>query len=65
MTITRTLHEEAQFMITNDINGRERINKAKADGFDSTSVQAEIDKILCKDYTSHQTDDNFHQGGFF
>lgn len=45
---TRTLHEEAQYMITNSINWPNRVIQAKADGFDPDDVQAEIDKMLCK-----------------
>lgn len=44
----RTLRQEAQYMIDNNINGQARINQAKADGFDPTKVQAEIDLILGK-----------------
>lgn len=46
---TRTLHEEAQYMIDHDINGQARKNQAKADGFDPDKVQTEIDKMLAKD----------------
>lgn len=44
----RTLREEAQYMITNNINGRERIALAEADGFNPDEVQAEIDLMLGK-----------------
>lgn len=47
--VIRTLREEAQYMIDNNINGTARINQAKADGFDPTKVQAEIDLMLGKD----------------
>lgn len=48
-TPTVTLFAEAQKMIANNINGQARINQAKADGFDSTKVQAQIDLMLGKD----------------
>ncbi len=45
----RTLREEAQYMIDKNINGKDRINQAIADGFTAEVVQAEIDLILGKD----------------
>lgn len=45
----RTLHEEAQYMIDNGINGQARKNQAVADGFKPEDVQAEIDLMLGKD----------------
>ena len=46
---TRTLFEEAQYMIDNGINGNDRINQAIADGFAPADVQAQIDLMLAKD----------------
>ena len=46
-----TLFEEAQKMITNGINGQKRIDTAKADGFDPTEVQSQIDLMLGKNKT--------------
>lgn len=46
---TRTLREEAQYMIDNKINGKARINQATSDGFNPTEVQAEIDRLVAKD----------------
>ena len=48
----RTLFEEAQYMIDNDINGEARKKQAVADGFTAEKVQAEIDLMLGKDTTS-------------
>lgn len=45
----RTLHEEAQYMIDNDINGSARYNQCSADGFYYEEVQAEINRMLAKD----------------
>jgi hypothetical protein len=45
----RTLHEEAQYMIDNNVNGQARKNQANADGFTPEGVQAEINKMLAKD----------------
>ena len=47
----RTLREEAQYMITNGINGQARINQTTEDGFNPDTVQAEIDLMLGKDKT--------------
>lgn len=47
-TPTVTLFQEAQKMISNGINGQNRINTAKADGFDPAKVQAQIDLMLGK-----------------
>ena len=49
---TVTLFEEAQKMITNDINGQARKNQATADGFKPEDVQAQIDLMLYKDKTA-------------
>ena len=49
---TRTLREEAQYMITNSINGKDRYNQCKEDGFTYEEVQAEIDRMLGKDTAS-------------
>lgn len=46
--MNRTLHEEAQYMIDNNINGQARKNQAIADGFKPEDVQAEIDRMLAK-----------------
>lgn len=46
---TRTLFEQAQYMITNNINGQARKNQAVADGFTAEQVQKQIDLILGKD----------------
>lgn len=46
---TRTLFEEAQYMIDNGINGNDRVNQAIADGFAPADVQAQIDLMLAKD----------------
>lgn len=46
---TRTMHEEAQYMIDNDVNGAARKAQARHDGFDPDEVQAEIDRMLAKD----------------
>lgn len=46
---TRTLFEEAQYMITNNINGQARKNQAVKDGFKAEEVQAQIDLMLAKD----------------
>lgn len=46
---TRTLREEAQYMIDFGVNGQARKDQAKADGFDPYKVQAEIDRMLAKD----------------
>lgn len=51
-TPTVTLFQEAQKMISNGINGQNRINTAKADGFDPAAVQAQIDTMLGKDKTA-------------
>ena len=48
----RTLREEAQYMIDNNINGQARKNQAKADGFNPEDVQAEIDLMLGKNITA-------------
>ena len=48
---SRTLREVAQYMITYSINEPKRSEQAKADGFDPTTVQAEIDRMLGKDKT--------------
>lgn len=45
---TRTLHEEAQYMIDHGVNGQARKDQAKADGHDPAKVQEEIDKMLAK-----------------
>lgn len=45
---TRTLHEEAQYMLDNGVNGNKRIEQAIKDGFDPKDVQSEIDLILSK-----------------
>lgn len=50
---TRTLREEAQYMIDFGVNGQARKDQAKADGFDPYKVQAEIDLMLAKDYQSN------------
>ena len=49
---TRTLREEAQYMIDNGINGQARKNQAVADGFTAEAVQNEIDFMLGKDTAS-------------
>lgn len=49
---TVTLFEEAQKMISKGINGKARIDTAKADGFDPAKVQAQIDLMLGKDKIS-------------
>ena len=46
---TATLFEEAQKMITENINGQARKNQAEADGFKPEDVQAQIDLMLYKD----------------
>lgn len=48
----RTPHEEAQYMLDNNVNGSARKSQARADGFDPDDVQAEIDKMLAKDKTA-------------
>lgn len=45
----RTLREEAQYMIDNNVNGSARKKQAEADGFKPADVQAEINLILGKD----------------
>lgn len=45
----RTLREEAQFMIDNNINGKARYNQCVEDGFHYEEVQNEIDRMLAKD----------------
>lgn len=45
----RTLREEAQYMLDNNINGNARKTQAMADGFTPADVQAEIDLMLGKD----------------
>lgn len=45
----RTLREEAQYMIDNNINGKARYNKCVEDGFHYEEVQNEIDRMLAKD----------------
>lgn len=45
----RTLREEAQYMIDNNINGKARYNKCVEDGFHYEDVQGEINKMLAKD----------------
>lgn len=50
---TRTLREEAQYMIDAGINGQARKDLAKADGFDPFKVQAEIDLMLAKEYAGN------------
>lgn len=50
---TRTLHEEAQYMIDNNINGQARKNQAIVDGFKPEDVQAEIDRMLAKNSASN------------
>ena len=45
----RTLHEQAQYMIDNNINGANRRKQATADGFKYDDVQAEINRMLAKD----------------
>lgn len=49
LSVKRTLHEEAQYMIDHGVNGSARRAQARADGFDPDKVQAEIDKMLAKD----------------
>ena len=44
----RTLFEEAQYMLDNNINGSNRKAQARADGFTPEDVQDEIDLILSK-----------------
>lgn len=46
---TRTLRGEAQYMITNNVNGTARQAQARHDGFEPEEVQAEIDRMLGKD----------------
>lgn len=48
-TPTVSLFDEAQKMISKGINGKARIDTAKADGFDPAKVQAQIDLMLGKD----------------
>lgn len=48
-SVKRTLHEEAQFMIDNNINGKARYNQCVEDGFHYEEVQNEIDRMLAKD----------------
>ena len=55
-TPARTLREEAQYMLDNNINGTARRQQAAADGFDPDKVQAEIDFILGKDVSATITD---------
>lgn len=45
----RTLREEAQYMIDNNINGKARYNQCVEDGFHYEDVQNEIDRMLAKD----------------
>lgn len=45
----RTLREEAQYMIDNNINGKARYNQCVEDGFHYEEVQNEIDRMLAKD----------------
>lgn len=49
----RTLHEEAQYMLDNNINEPYRSAQARADGFDANTVQGEIDRMLSKDVTGN------------
>lgn len=44
-----SLFEEAQKMISKGINGQNRIDQARADGFDPVAVQKQIDLMLGKD----------------
>lgn len=47
--VTKSLFEEAQYMLDNRINGNNRVAQATKDGFKPADVQAEIDLILAKD----------------
>lgn len=49
----RTLREEAQYMLDNDINGGARKNQATADGFKPEDVQAEINLMLSKNWDNN------------
>lgn len=46
---SKTLFEEAQYMIDNKVNGQARKKQAESDGFKPADVQSEIDLILGKD----------------
>lgn len=48
LDVKRSLREEAQFMLDNNINGQARKNQAIVDGFKPEDVQAEIDLMLAK-----------------
>ncbi len=47
--VKRTLREEAQYMIDNNVNGSARYNQCVADGFYYEEVQSEINRMLGKD----------------
>ena len=49
----RTLHEQAQYMIDNNVNGAARKAQAISDGFKPQDVQAEIDKMLAKNKSNN------------